>query len=322
MKRSRILGALAVAAALIPASLMAQDFPAKPLRILVGSPPGGGTDIMARTVGEKLAESLRQAVVVENRPGASNTLAADVMLGAPHDGYTLLLGNVSSHAIAPHLLKLRFDPVNDFAPIALVAVVPNVLIVNDTVSAKTPRDLVAAMKANPGKYRFASSGAGSTQHLAGEALKLNSKVDIVHVPYKGSSQAITDLIGGHVEVNFDTLPSAIGQIRAGRVKALAVTTPRRSAQLPDVPTLAEAGVTGIEISTWYALYAPSRTPKEVVARLQREVAAILRQPDVQKRIESVGGEVGTLTSEQFTAFARDELNRYGKLIKDAGIKLE
>lgn len=319
---NRLLRGLLLALAIQCASALADEFPSKPLKILVGSPPGGGTDIMARTVGEKLADVLKQPVVIENRPGASNTIAADVLLASPADGYTLLLGNVTSHAIAPHLLRLRFDPIKDFAPIALVAVVPNVLIVNDAVPAKTPRELVAAMKAKPGAYRFASSGAGSTQHLAGEALKLASNVDIVHVPYKGSSQAITDLMGGHVEVNFDTLPSAITQIKAGRVKALAVTTSHRSAQLPDVPTLAEAGIPGIEVSTWYALYAPAATPRPVVGRLQKELAAILRLPDVRKRIEEVGGEVGALSAEQFASFARVELARYGKLIKDAGIKIE
>jgi tripartite-type tricarboxylate transporter receptor subunit TctC len=317
-----LLRCLLLAFAVQCASALAEEFPSKPLKILVGSPPGGGTDIMARTVGEKLADVLKQPVVIENRPGASNTIAADVMLASSADGYTLLLGNVTSHAIAPHLLRLRFDPIRDFAPIALVAVVPNVLIVNDAVPAKTPRELVAAMKAKPGAYRFASSGAGSTQHLAGEALKLASSVDIVHIPYKGSSQAITDLMGGHVEVNFDTLPSAITQIKAGRVKALAVTTSHRSAQLPDVPTLAEAGIPGIDVSTWYALYAPAKTPRPVVDRLQKELAAILGMPDVRKRIEEVGGEAGTLSAEQFAGFARAELARYGKLIHDAGIKIE
>ena len=320
--RKQALLALCAALALAGGPALADEFPSKPVKILVGSPPGGGTDIMARTVGEKLAERLKQPVVVENRPGASNTIAADVLLGSPADGYTLLLGNVSSHAIAPHMLKLRFDPVADFAPIAFVANVPNVLIVNDTVAAKNPRDLVAAMKAKPGAFRFASSGPGSTQHLAGEALKISQNVDIVHIPYKGSSQAITDLIGGHVEVNFDTLPSAIAQIKAGRVKALAVTTPRRSELLPDVPTLAEAGITGIDISTWYALYAPAKTPKEVVARLQKELAEILKMPDVKKRIAEVGGEVGTMSVSDFNRFERDELARYGKLIKAAGIKVE
>jgi tripartite-type tricarboxylate transporter receptor subunit TctC len=320
--KNRLLRCLLLVFALQCAGALADEFPSRPLKILVGSPPGGGTDIMARTVGEKLADVLKQPVVIENRPGASNTIAADVMLASPADGYTLLLGNVTSHAIAPHLLRLRFDPIKDFAPIALVAVVPNVLIVNDAVPAKTPRELVAAMKAKPGAYRFASSGAGSTQHLAGEALKLASNVDIVHIPYKGSSQAITDLMGGHVEVNFDTLPSAITQIKAGRVKALAVTTTHRSAQLPDVPTLAEAGIPGIDVSTWYALYAPAKTPKLVVDRLQKELAAILGMPDVRKRIEEVGGETGALSAEQFAAFARAELARYGKLIHDAGIKIE
>ena len=311
-----------LAAVALSGIAFAQSYPSKPITILVGSPAGGGTDIMARTLGEKFPEVLKQPAVVDNRPGASNTIAAQLTAQAAPDGYTLLLGNVSSHAIAPTLLKLRFDPIKDFVPIALVATVPNVLVVNPSVPAKNVKELVAAVKAKPGEFRCASSGNGSTQHMVCEAFKLATGAQIDHIPYKGSAQAATDLLGGQVEMNFDTLPSAIGYIRAGKVRPLAVTSAKRSAELPDVPTFAEAGIPGLEMATWYALYAPAKTPKDIVARLQAAVAAILKMPDVRKRLESVGGEVGTMTPEQFNDFARGEYERYAKLIKQANIKAE
>ena len=316
------LAAVALSGVAFSGVALAQTFPSKPITILVGAPPGGGTDIMARTLGDKFPEVLKQPAIVDNRPGASNTIAAQLAAQAAPDGYTLLLGNVSSHAIAPNLLKLRFDPLKDFVPIALVAVVPNVLVVNPNVPAKSVNELVAAVKAKPGEFRCASSGTGSTQHMVCEAFKLITGGKIDHIPYKGSAQAATDLLGGQVEMNFDTLPSAIGYIRTGKLRPLAVTSAKRSAELPDVPTFAEAGIPGLEMTTWYALYAPAKTPKEIVARLQTDVAAILKMPDVQKRLESVGGEAGTMTPEQFNAFARAEFDRYAKLIKQANIKAE
>jgi len=322
MRYLRAIICTAMAAAVLGGSAYAQSFPSKPITILAGAPPGGGTDIMARTVGDKFPEVLKQPAIVDNRPGASNTIAAQLAANAPPDGYTLLLGNVSSHAIAPNLLKLRFDPIKDFVPIALVATVPNVLVVNPNVPAKTVKELVAMAKAKPGQLRCASSGIGSTQHMICEAFKLATGTQIDHVPYKGSAQAATDLLGGQVEMNFDTLPSAIGYIRAGKVRPLAVTSAKRSTQLPQVPTFSEAGVPSLEMTTWYALYAPAKTPKAIVAKLEEAVAAILKMPDVQKRLESVGSEAAAMTPEQFNDFARAEYQRYAKLIKEANIKAE
>jgi len=264
----------------------------------------------------------KQAVTVDNRPGASNTIAADLTVKAAPDGYTLLMGVITSQAIAPHLIKLSFDPLKDLQPVALVATVPNVLIVNNDVKAKSVKDLVALIKANPGKYKFASSGVGSTQHIAGEAFKQAAGLDIDHIPYKGSSQALIDVIGGEVQMSFDTMPSVIQQIRNGKVRPLAVTTPKRSSQLPDVPTIAEAGYPGLLISAWYGIYAPAKTPRDIVDRLHDEVAMILAMPDVIKRLDSVGGEPMAMTIEQFAEFNRTEYARYGKLIKDSGIRLE
>src|SRR6185503_18299761 len=212
---------------------------------------GGGTDIIARLLGEKLADSFKQQFVVENRPGASNTIAADVTARAAADGTTLLLATNTAQAIAPHLLKLGYDPLKDLAPVSLIIVVPNVIVMNNAVPAGNVRELVALMKARPDSFSFGSSGTGSTQHLAGEAFKLATRTVATHVPYKGSSQALADLIGGQIQLNFDTTSSAMSFIKSGKVKVLAVMTPKRSAELPDVPTLAEAGYPGIEMSTWY-----------------------------------------------------------------------
>ena len=289
---------------------------------MVGASAGGGTDIIARMLAEKLADPLRQSVIVENRPGASNTIAADLTAKAPPDGHTLLAATNTGQAIAPHLMKLAFDPIRDLTPIALIVTVPNVLAINPNVPAKDVRELVALMKAKPEEYKYASSGIGSTQHLAGEGFAHLTGVRIVHVPYKGSSQAHLDLIAGNVQTMFDTTSSAIGQIRAGKLRALAVTSATRSPELPNVPTLAEAGFPGFEMTTWYGLYVTAGTPREVVARLQGETAKILKLPDVQAKLRGLGGEPGNLTPEQFASLNKAEFERFGKLIRDANIRIE
>ncbi len=316
------LHACALLALLLPAiPAPALSWPTKPLKIMVGASAGGGTDIIARMLAEKLAEPLKQSVIVENRPGAY-TIAADLTAKAPPDGHTLLAATNTGQAIAPHLLKLAFDPIRDLTPIALIVTVPNVLAINPNVPAKDVRELVALMKAKPEEYKYASSGIGSTQHLAGEGFAHLTGVRIVHVPYKGSSQAHLDLIAGNVQTMFDTTSSAIGQIRAGKLRALAVTSAARSAELPTVPTLAEAGFPGFEMTTWYGLYVTAGTPREVVARLQGEMARILRLPDVQAKLRGLGGEPGNLTPEQFAALNKAEFERFGKLIRDASIRIE
>jgi tripartite-type tricarboxylate transporter receptor subunit TctC len=314
---------LALAAAACAASFAsAQAFPTKAIRLEVGAPAGGGTDIVARMLGEKLGESLKQSFVVENRPGASNTIAADFTAKSSPDGYTLLVATNTGQAIAPHLMKLSFDVLKDLTPVALVMVVPNVLIVSPTVTAKDVKELVAQMKARPGTFNFASSGAGSTQHLAGEAFKKVAGVEMTHIPYKGSSQAHADMLGGQAQIMFDTTSSAIGQIKGGKLRALAVTSAKRSAELPDVPTLAEAGFPGMNMTTWYGVFAPAATPKEIVAKLHDEIAAALKTPEVQKRIAGLAGEPGTMSIAQFAEMQRADYESSGKLIRETGIKLE
>jgi tripartite-type tricarboxylate transporter receptor subunit TctC len=315
------LGLFAAAAAAAPAQAQAV-FPNKPLKILVGSAPGGGTDLMARTIGDKLAAELKTPVVVENKPGVSNTLAADAAAKAPADGHTLLMGVVTSQAIAPHLYKLNFDVNKDLVPIALVSNVPNVLVVNNAVPATTVKELIALAKAQPGKLSYASSGAGSTQHIAGELFKQLTGTFVTHIPYRGSGPALVDLIGGQTQLSFDTMPSVIGQIQAGKLRALAVTGAKRSPLLPNVPTMAEAGLPGLQVSAWYGLYAPAATPKPVQDRLFKEVNAILAMPDTIKKLEAAGAEPGRLTQAAFVDFQASEYKRFGQLIKNANLKVD
>ncbi len=325
MKRSHLFIRIAISfgVALCAGISGAQTaYPTKPVRIMVGASAGGGTDIVARMLAEKFGTVFKEAFVVENRPGASNTIAADVTAKAAPDGHTLLVATNTGQAIAPHLIKLSFDPIKDLTPIALIVTVPNVLVTNQQVGAKDAKDLVVMMNAKPNTFTYASSGVGSTQHLAGEGFKLATGVKMTHVPYKGSSQAHLDLISGSVQVMFDTTSSAMGQIKAGKLKPLAVTSPKRSAELPDVPTLAEAGIPGFEMTTWYGLFVTSGTPKDVVARLVDETNKILRLPDVQTRLRGLGGEPAGMTVEQFTALNKAEFDRFGKLIRDANVKLD
>jgi len=316
------LGLLAGVLTASPAAQAQTPYPTKPVRIMVGAPAGGGTDIIARALADKLTEPLKQAVLVENRPGASNTIAADLTAKAPPDGHTLLAATNTGQAIAPHLLKLSFDPIKDLTPIALIVVVPNVLAINPNLPVKDVKELVALIKSKPGEFKYASSGVGSTQHLAGEGFAFLTGTKMIHVPYKGSSQAHLDLIAGEVQIMFDTTSSAIGHLRSGKLKPLAVTSSARSAELPNVPTLAEAGFPGFEMTTWYGLYVTAGTPKDVVARLQTEVARIIKLPDVQTRLKGLGGEPGNMTPAQFAELNRAEYERFGKLIKDANIKIE
>jgi tripartite-type tricarboxylate transporter receptor subunit TctC len=325
MRRRALIAAAGACAPLVaPVAARAQSaaWPSRPLRIMVGANAGGGTDIIARMLAEKLSPALGQQVVVENRPGASNTIAADLTAKAPPDGHTLLAATNTGQAIAPHLIRLGFDPIKDLAPLALIVEVPNVLVVNPQVPAKNVAELVALVRARPGAFKYASSGVGSTQHIAGEAFAAATGTKLVHVPYKGSSQAHLDLMSGQVEMMFDTTSSAMQHIRSGKLRALAVTTPKRSAELPDVPTLAEAGVTGAEMSTWYGLFVTGGTPQPVVDRLSAEVRKVLQLPDVQQKLRGLGGEPGAISRDQFAAMNRAEFDRFGKLIRDAGITLD
>jgi tripartite-type tricarboxylate transporter receptor subunit TctC len=314
---------LACAASVLAPSVIAQDtWPTRPVRIMVGANAGGGTDVIARMLGEKFAETFKQPFVIENRPGASNTIAADMTAKAAQDGYTLLVATNTGQAIAPHMIKLAFDPLKDLTPVGLVVVVPNVLVVGDKVPAKDVAELVAIAKAKPGALRYASSGVGSTQHIAGEAFDLAAGVKTLHIPYKGSSQAHVDILGGNVEMMFDTTSSAMPHIKSGRFKPLAVTSPQRAAELPNVPTIAEAGYPAAEMTTWYGLFVTAGTPKPVVDRLAAELKRVLALPDVQAKLRGLGGEPGAITADQFAAMNRAEFERFGKLIKTANIKAE
>lgn len=319
MKLKKILIAALLATPLLG---LAQNYPNKPVRIMVGANAGGGTDIIARMLAEKMGEAFKGSFVVENKPGASNTIAADLTAKASADGHTLLVATNTGQAIAPHLIKLSYDPIKDLTPVGLIVTVPNVLVVGPNVPANNVAELVALMKAKPDEFKYASSGVGSTQHIAGEGFNLAAGVKSIHVPYRGSSQAHLDIIGGNVQIMFDTTSSAMGQIKAGKFKPLALTTATRSSELPQVPTLAEAGVRGFEMSTWYGMFVTTGTPPEITARLQTELAKILRMPDIQTKLKALGGEPGTLSPEQFAQLNRQEFERFGDLIKKANIKLE
>ena len=310
------------AAALLNLSAVAQTtYPTKPVKLMVGAGAGGGTDIIARMLAEKMTESLKGSFIVENKPGASNTIAADLTAKAAPDGHTLLVATNTGQAIAPHLIKLSFDPMKDLTPIGLVVTVPNVLVVGSNVPANSVKELVALMKAKPDDFKYASSGVGSTQHIAGEGFDIAAGVKSVHVPYKGSAQAHLDIIAGNVQIMFDTTSSAMGQIKAGKFKPLAVTTAQRSSELPNVPTLAEAGVPGFEMSTWYGVFVTTGTPVDVINKLQLELARIIKLPDVQAKLKGLGGEPGNISPDEFSKMNKQDFEKFGKLIKQANIKM-
>lgn len=325
MKRRHLLSAAAwCSTALLPWQALAQEapsWPTKPVRMLVGSAPGGGTDAMARAVADRLAPLLKQPVIVENRPGVSNTLAVDITAKST-DGHTMVMGVVTAHAIAPHLLKLGYDNNKDLIPVAFVGSVPNVLVVGNSVAANSVAELVAMAKKHPQQINFASSGTGSTQHIAAEVFKDAAGVDITHVPYKGSAAALVDLVSGQVQMSFDTMPSVIGQIKAGKLRPLAVTSPQRNAQLPQVPTTAEAGLSGVEISAWYGIYMPASTPKAVVQKVHDEVNKVIAMPETKTRLETVGAELRPMAQADFASFHMAEYQRFGDIIRKNNIKLD
>ena len=325
----RVLAALAAGALCLSAlplgaaqaRAQAAGWPTKPLRLLVGSAPGGGTDAMARAVADKLGPMLKQTVVVENKPGASNTLAAD-LAAKSGDGHTMVMGVSTAHAIAPHLLKLSYDNDRDLTPVVFVGAVPNILVVNNEVPAKSVQDLVALLKRKPGEYNFASSGSGSTQHIAAELFKDATGVQMTHIPYRGSGPAMVDLMGGQVQIAFETASSVIPHIKSGKVRAMAVLSARRNAQLPDVPTMAEAGVPGVEMSAWYGIYMPSATSTAIQKRIHDDVNQILALPDTQARLQAIGADINPMSQEQFAQFHKAENQRYAGIIKKNNISVE
>ena len=308
--------------ALISGPVVAQQYPSKPIRMVVGFAPGGGTDLVARIIGQKMTESWGQPVLIDNRAGATGTIGADVVSKAPPDGYTLLMGHVSSHGIAPNLFrKLPYDAERDFAMVAYVGYVPSVLVVHPSIPAQSVKELIALAKAQPGTLNYASSGVGSTQHLAGELFSLTTGVKIVHVPYKGGGPAVVDLLAGHVSMNFDTLPPVLPHIRTGRLRALAVTTPKRATPRPQIPTLIEVGLKGFEMTNRYGIMAPAKTSRDVVMKLNAEVNRITNLPDAKSRLEEAGTQMEAMTPEQFATFLHSEIAKYAKLVKAANVTL-
>jgi tripartite-type tricarboxylate transporter receptor subunit TctC len=321
MKRRILLGCAAAALAAGTVAAQTTDWPSRPVRILVGSAPGGGTDAMARAVADRLGPALKVPVVVDNRPGASNTLASDLTAKST-DGHTMVMGVSTAHAIAPHLLKLGYDNDKDLVPVAMVGSVPNVLVVNNGLGVNSVADLVARARKEPGSMNYASSGSGSTQHIAAELFKEATGTFITHIPYKGSSPALMDLMSGQVQMSFDTLASVLPHIQSGKVKALAVASAKRNPRLPNVPTLAEAGVKGVEMGAWYGIYMPAATPKAVQERVHQEVGNLLALPETRTRLEAIGAEITPVAQAQFSAFHTAENKRYAELIKRRGIKVE
>ena len=312
-----------IATAVAPASADAQAYPSRPLRFIVPFPPGGSTDIYARIIGPRLADALRQQVVIDNRAGAGGALGADLAAKAPPDGYTIWLGQTNNLAIGPALrAKNSYDPVRDFSPITLLMRAPQVMVVNAGSPITSIRELIAAAKSKPGALTFASAGIGSSGHICGELFNQTAGISITHVPYKGASPALIDLRGGRVTYLATSLASAAQSVKDGKIKAIATTGAKRARIMPDVPTVAESGVPGFEVDSWHGMLAPARVPREIIARLNREIVAVLGKPEVREALLAEGGEITPGTPEEFAAFLMSEVVKWAKVIKQAGITAE
>jgi tripartite-type tricarboxylate transporter receptor subunit TctC len=310
--------------ALAPAPAFAQAYPSKPITMVVPFPPGGVADIVGRPLAAQMEKALKQPVVVVNRTGAGGAVGmASVAKSAP-DGYTIHITPASSTlASAPHIFKqLPYDPLKDFAPITMLATLPNMLIVHPGMNASSVAELVALLKANPNKYSFGSAGNGTSQHISGELFKIMTGTQMQHIPYKGSGPMIPDLLAGTIQLSFENITTAYPQVKAGKLKALAVTSGKRSFVAPEVPTMAEAGLAGYDISSWQAMYAPAGTPKEIVARLHAETAKALRAPENAKRLHELGLDAGGIAPEELAAFMRTEIPRLGKVVRESGAKVD
>ena len=310
------------AASLAAAAAQAQTWPSKPVRYVVPFPPAGATDITARIIADKVSAPLGQSVVVENRPGAAGNVGSEFVAKSAPDGYTMLQVTVAQSISATLYAKLNYDLEKDLAPAAMVALVPNVMIVNSSLPAKSVAEFIALAKAKPGKINFASSGSGTSIHMSAEMFKMLTGVDIVHVPYKGSGPALADLLGGQVDVMFDNLTSSIGHIRGGKLRALAVTTVTRYPELPDVPTMQEAGVAGYEATAWFGIMVPKGTPREIVMRINGEVNKALAQVDVKEKLAQQGALARSWTPEEFGSFIHNEIVKWAKVVKASGAKVE
>ena len=322
INRRRLVQTLAMALAVSGGSAMAQAWPSKPISLIVPFPPGGTTDVLARSLGEKLQQSLGQPVIVESKPGAGATLGADYVAKSKPDGYTLLVGAVH-HTIASSVYKkLPYDFQKDFAPITTVALVPNVLVVNASTPAKNVAELVALAKAQPGKLTYGSNGNGTAQHLIGTQFENLTGTDLIHVPYKGSGPLASDLLGGQITMSFDTITPVLPHIKGGKLRPLAVTTAKRSSALPDVPTLDEAGLKGFNTGTWFGVLAPAATPKDVVARLNAEMVKVIQSPEFRKRMDEIGAEPIGSSTDQMAQQIKSETEKFARLVKEAKVTIE
>lgn len=308
-----------VCAVLTGTGIYAQSYPATPIRFLVGFPPGGTNDIVARLLAQKLSETMGQSLVVENRGGANTAIATELAARAAPDGYTILL-NSPGHATNPSLMNLSFDSVKDFAFITLVAKTQNLLVVHPSLPSRNVKELIAFSRKHPGQINYASGGTGTTVHLSGELFQHMTGVKWIHIPYKGTGPAVIELIAGHTSVSFPNMPGVIGHARSGKLRALAVTSARRSAIAPDIPTVDESGLPGFEVTAWYGVSAPARTPRAIIDRLNGEMVRALKNPDLREKLLAVGAEPAGTTPEEYTAHVQNEIGKWGKVIRAAGIK--
>ena len=314
-----VAGSALAAAAEGPAA----TYPDKPIRIIVAYTPAGATDILARAVGQKMTEAWGQPVIVENRPGANGNIGTEVAAKATPDGYTLLMVTAGTHGVNPGLYrKLPWDAVRDFAPVSLVAMVPNIMVVNPSLPVKSVNEFIAYAKANPGKLSYGSPGLGSTAHMSVELFKTMTGTDMLHVPYKGSAGVMQDVIAGQIAVTIDNMPVYLPQVKAGKLRALAVSPAKRSPAVPDLPTIAEAGVPGYDATAWFGLVAPAGVPRPIVAKLAGETQRILRLPDVAERLSGLGAEPVGSSPDQFAAFIKSEIAKWKKVIQDAKVELQ
>ncbi|MBP6368984.1 MAG: tripartite tricarboxylate transporter substrate binding protein [Burkholderiales bacterium] len=327
-KRLHSMCAAVVACALVLAATpvhdaAAQAFPSKPVKLVIPFPPGGSLDNIGRLIAQKLSEAWGQQVLIENKPGAGGNIGADAVAKSPADGYTVVMGALSTHAVNPNLYaKMPYDAAKDFAPISLVAITPNVLIVNAAMPVASVKEMIAYAKANPGRTNFGSGSNGSAGHLAGELFKLETGTDVAHIPYKGGAPALQALLAGDTQFMFDNLANAMAQVKGGKVRAIAVTTAQRSKLAPDLPTMAEAGMPGFDISTWFGLLAPAGTPPDVIAKWNADVVKVLNSPDVREKMLAQGAEPSPQAPAEFASFIAREREKYARIVKASGAKVD
>ncbi len=313
---------VALLLSMMSAAAFAQTYPSKPVRMLIGFAPGGGTDIIGRIVAQKLAESLKQQILVDNRGGASGQIAAEQLAKAQPDGYTIMMAHIAALSMLPSLIpNLPYDPVRDFAPVSLAAISPNLVTVHPSLPVKNIKELIALAKARPDQLHYASPGAGTVQHFAGEMLNRQAKVKLVHVPYKGAGPSMVDQIAGHVEMGFDVVPVALPHIKSGKLRVLAVGSDQRTSLLPDVPTVSESGVAGFNFSTWWGIVTPSAVNRNIITRLHSETAKVMRDAGIKSKILQNGAEAVGNTPNEFAAFIKAEKDKYALIAKAAGIRL-